>query len=68
MSSKAEHQRRHRERIRQQGKTEILLKMPLEAVALLDHLRASQGAANRGDVVVSLIRQATENQRELKSA
>lgn len=67
MSLSAEYQRRHRERIRQQGKTEILLKLPVEAVALLDRLRESQGAATRGDVVVSLIQRATEAGNELKT-
>jgi metal-responsive CopG/Arc/MetJ family transcriptional regulator len=68
MPSQAEYQRRHRQRFRDEGKTEILLKLPKEDVALLDHLREVQGAANRSDVVVSLIRQLTEAGNELKNA
>lgn len=64
----ADKQRRYRERLREQGKTEILLKMPLEAVEVLDRLRTAQGVSCRGDVVVSLIRQATEAEYELKRA
>jgi hypothetical protein len=68
MSSSAESQRRHRQRLREQGKTEVLLKLPVEAVEALDRLRATQGGATRGDVVVSLIRQVTEAGNELKQA
>lgn len=63
-----ERQRRYRERIRQQGKTEVLLKLPVEAVEALDRLRAAQGVSCRGDVVVSLIRQAIEAANVLKTA
>jgi hypothetical protein len=68
MSTSAEHQRRHRARLRQQGKTEVLLKLPVEAVAILDRLRESQGVASRGDVVVSLIQRATEAENALTQA
>lgn len=63
-----ERQRRYRERIRQQGKTEVLLKLPVEAVEALDRLRTAQGVSCRGDVVVSLIRQAMEAGNALKTA
>ena len=57
--------RRYRERLREQGKTEILLRLPVDVVEVLDRLRAAQGASCRGDVVVSLIRQATEAENAL---
>jgi hypothetical protein len=68
MSSSTESQRRHRQRLREQGKTEVLLKLPVEVVETLDRLRAVHGGATRGDVVVSLIRQITEAGNELKTA
>lgn len=64
----ADKQRRYRERLREQGKTEVLLKLPVEVVEVLDRLRTAQGVSCRGDVVVSLIRRATEAGYELKSA
>jgi hypothetical protein len=67
MPSEAKYQRRHRERLREQGRTEILLHLPIEDVKTLDRLRAIQGAANRGDVVQALIRQVTEAGNELKT-
>ncbi len=63
-----ERQRRYRERIREKGKTEILLTLPVETVEILDRLRAAQGVSCRGDVVASLIRQAMEAGNELKIA
>jgi hypothetical protein len=66
--SSTEYVRRHRKRVREQGKTEILLTLPVETVAMLDRLRESQGAASRGAVVVSLIHQVTEAGNELKTA
>jgi metal-responsive CopG/Arc/MetJ family transcriptional regulator len=63
-----EHVRRHRKRIREQGKTEILLTLPVEVVEMLDRLRASQGVRSRGDVVSFLTRQVTEAGNELKQA
>lgn len=66
MLSSAESQRRHRQRLREQGKTEVLLKLPVEVVATLDRLRVIHGGGTRGDVVVSLIRQVTEAGSELK--
>ncbi len=60
--------RRYRERLRKEGKTEVLLKLPVETVEVLDRLRVAQGASSRGDVVVSLIRSMTENGNELKIA
>lgn len=64
----AQKQRRYRERLREQGKTEVLLKLPVEAVEVLDRLRAAQGVSCRGDVVVSLIRQVTEAEHALTQA
>ena len=63
-----EHVRLHRKRIREQGKTEILLTLPVEVVEMLDRLRASQGVRSRGDVVAFLTRQVTEAGNELKQA
>ena len=63
-----ERQRRYRERIRQQGQTEVLLKLPLEAVEALDRMRAAEGVSSRGDVVASLIRQVMEAGNELTTA
>ena len=48
--SSTEYVRRHRQRLREQGKTEILLTLPLEVVETLDRLRESQGVRSRGDV------------------
>ena len=62
------HVRLHRKRIREQGKTEILLTLPVEVVEILDRLKAAQGACNRGEVVAFLTRQATEAGNELKQA
>ena len=62
------HVRRHRKRIREQGKTEILLTLPVEVVETLDRLRESQGVRSRGDVVVSLVQQLQEAGNELKNA
>jgi hypothetical protein len=67
-SSSTEHVRRHRRRIREQGKTEILLTLPVEAVEALDRLRAAHGASSRGAVVASLLSQVTEAGNELKNA
>ncbi len=65
----AEAQRRHRQRIRAQGKTEILVKLRVESVETLDRLRAIvEGADNRSDVVEFLIQRATEAGNELKQA
>ena len=63
-----EHVRRHRKRIREQGKTEILLTLPVEAVETLDRLREVHGAPSRGAVVVSLLRQVMEAGNDLKTA
>jgi metal-responsive CopG/Arc/MetJ family transcriptional regulator len=63
-----EHVRLHRKRIREQGKTEILLTLPVEVVETLDRLRASQGVRSRGDVVASLVQQLQEAGNELKIA
>ena len=68
MSSSTESQRRRRKRLREEGQTEILIALPREHVELLDRLRAMQGAANRGDVIASLIRKLTEAERALSSA
>ena len=67
-SSSTEHVRRHRRRIREQGKTEILLTLPVEAVEALDRLRTVHGASSRGAIVASLLRQVTEAGNELKNA
>ena len=64
----ADKQRRYRERLREQGKTEVLLQLPVEIVKVLDRLRAAQGASCRGDVVVSLIQRATEADSALTKA
>jgi metal-responsive CopG/Arc/MetJ family transcriptional regulator len=61
-------QRRYRSRLREQGNTQILLKLPLEIVEALDRLREVQGVSSRGDVVVSLVQQLQEANNELKSA
>ena len=68
MPSSVDSQRRRRQRLRAQGKTEILVMLPLEDVEVLDRLRAVQGVASRGDVVASLIRQVTEAGNALKTA
>ena len=64
----AEKQRRYRERLRKEGKTEVLLKLPIEVVEVLDRLRTAQGVSCRGDVVVSLIQRATEAENALTQA
>jgi hypothetical protein len=64
----AESSRRYRERIRKEGKTEVLLKLPVEAVEVLDRLRAAQGVPSRGDVVAFLIQRATEAENALTQA
>jgi hypothetical protein len=64
----AEKQRRYRERLRKEGKTEVLLKLPVEVVEVLDRLRTVQGVSCRGDVVVSLIQRATEAENALTQA
>jgi len=69
-TSSAEHVRLHRQRKREQGKTEILLTLPVETVEALDRLRTIQGAPNRGVVVaslVSLVQQLQEAGNELKN-
>ncbi len=64
----ADSSRRYRERLKKQGKTEVLLQLPVEIVEVLDRLRAAQGVSCRGDVVVSLIQRATEAENALTQA
>ena len=64
----ADSSRRYRERLREQGKTEVLLQLPVEIVEVLDRLRAVQGVSCRGDVVASLIQRATEADNALTQA
>ena len=41
MPLEAKYQRRHRERLRERGRIEILLHLPIEDVKTLDRLRAT---------------------------
>ncbi len=68
MPRSAEYQRRYRQRIREEGKTEVLLTLSVEEVEIMDRLRAVQGASSRGDIVGALIRRVAEAGYELKSA
>lgn len=63
----AEYSRRYRERIQQQGGREILLKLPAETIETIDRLRDARGAANRSDIVASLLNRALEAENELKT-
>ena len=67
-SSSTEGVRRYRARIRQQGVTEILLRLPVETVEAIDRLREMRGAANRSAAVALLIHRALEAESELKTA
>jgi hypothetical protein len=62
-----EHTRRYRERIRQQGERQVLLKLPIETIEALDRVRDERGERSRSDVLVSLIHRALEDESELKT-
>jgi hypothetical protein len=57
MQMSAEYVRRYRERIQQQGAREVLLKLPVETIALLDDLKQRQGLRNRSQALLQLIEQ-----------
>lgn len=63
ITQEIERQRRYRQRIREQGKKEILLKLPVETVEALDRMRAEQGASCRGDVVAALVATRQQSRR-----
>lgn len=67
-SPSVQYVRRYRERIQQQGAKEVLLKLPVETIATIDRLRDARGAANRSDIVASLIYRALEAENALKTA
>ena len=68
MTLSAETSRRYRERLRQQGMTEVLLKLPHETLQVIDRFRDEHGASSRSDVVASLIYRALEAENTLKTA
>lgn len=60
-AAQIERVRRYRQRLRMNGKTQVLLNLPVEIVEALDRLRDSQGASCRGDVVASLVAAVEQN-------
>lgn len=68
MPRSAEYSRRYRQRMREEGKTEVLLTLSIEEVEIMDRLRAVQGASSRGDVVGALMRKVAGADYELKTA
>jgi hypothetical protein len=68
MPRSAEYSRRYRQRMREGGKTEVLLTLSFEEVEIMDRLKAVQGASSRSDAIGALIRQKAEDQPELKTA
>ena len=55
-----EHTRRYRERIRQQGERQVLLKLPVETIEALDRVRDERGEQSRSVVAAFLIHRALE--------
>jgi len=68
MPRSAEYSRRYRQRMREEGKTEILLTLSLEEVEIMDRIKAAQGASSRSDAMGALMRQVAEAGYELKTA
>ena len=60
-AAQIERVRRYRQRLREKGKTQVLLNLPVEIVEALDCLRDSRGASSRGDVVASLVAAVERN-------
>jgi hypothetical protein len=56
----AEHVRAYRRRIAAAGEQEVLVRLPIETVALIDELKQRQGLRNRGLALLQLIERGRE--------
>ena len=56
----SEHLRRYRQRIRQQGERQVLLRLPVETIEAIDRMRDERGEQSRSVVAAFLIQRALE--------
>lgn len=63
-----ERQRAYRERLRQSGKKQVLVALPLETLEVLETIQTEKGYANRSETIDALVRSEVEAFRRIVRA